>query len=439
MKHVVLFLGLATLLATAAFAGGQQQNTGATAAVKYPPVTILINQSPWLAGFETMAALYSKETGNSVKVEPVPFSAIIPKSMNATSAPQSEYSILTLGEQMYVPFFAGGLVAPLDKIDPGFKLPPQVIQYNYVDRWNAAQQTSDKQGKLYGVPINGNIQILFYRKDLFAAHHLTPPKTWAEVAADAKILSNPPKMYGYVMRDSISEDWMFQAFLYGYGGSVAHRDPATGKWTVDFDTPAARTALQKYLYFLKTFSPPNWRSLSQAELISLMATGHAAMIPTTVAAQSVLNDPKQSLEVGKIGATVIPGETAQTRSPISGMWLQSIPNNLPMTQKKAALAFLAWAITKKAQLAYVKAGSIPVRQDVYTELAQSNNPDYFWAKAMAESTAFIHPIMVRSTAAATVIEIMDRTLGETIAGQLTADQALSQMETESQAALNSAK
>ncbi|HUZ18085.1 MAG TPA: extracellular solute-binding protein, partial [Spirochaetia bacterium] len=232
MKKAILLLFFGAVVVALSFAIGQAESSASSASKTLPEVTVLINQSPWLAGFQAIAALYTKETGNSVKVEPVPFAAIIPKSMNATSASDSEYDILTLGEQMYVPFFAGGLVTPLNKIDPNFKLDPQVIEYNYVDRWDTTTNTSDKNGELYGVPINGNLQVLFYRTDLFAAKNLEPPKTWAEVEADAKILSNPPNVYGYVDRSSESQDWVFQAFLYGYGGSVAHRDASTGKWVV---------------------------------------------------------------------------------------------------------------------------------------------------------------------------------------------------------------
>src|SRR4051795_7559782 len=45
-------------------------------------------------------------------------------------------------------------------------------------------QSVDYKGKVYGIPLNTNAQLLWYRKDLVPK----PPKTWDEMIADAKKL-----------------------------------------------------------------------------------------------------------------------------------------------------------------------------------------------------------------------------------------------------------
>jgi multiple sugar transport system substrate-binding protein len=45
--------------------------------------------------------------------------------------------------------------------------------------------TATWKGKIYGAPDNSNTQLLWYRKDLVP----NPPKTWAEMLADAKKLA----------------------------------------------------------------------------------------------------------------------------------------------------------------------------------------------------------------------------------------------------------
>ena len=39
------------------------------------------------------------------------------------------------------------------------------------------------QGKQYALPVDPNVQILVYRKDLFAQKNLKPPATWDELLA----------------------------------------------------------------------------------------------------------------------------------------------------------------------------------------------------------------------------------------------------------------
>ncbi|MCC7452165.1 MAG: extracellular solute-binding protein, partial [Anaerolineae bacterium] len=92
------------------------------------PITILINDSPWFAGFEAIVKMYQQETGNKVNLSVLPFAGMLDKSRNAVQGKQSEFDILNLNEQWYMPFYANGWVAPIKKIDPDFKLDPEVIE-----------------------------------------------------------------------------------------------------------------------------------------------------------------------------------------------------------------------------------------------------------------------------------------------------------------------
>jgi multiple sugar transport system substrate-binding protein len=107
---------------------------------------------------------------------------------------------------------------------------------------------------------------------------------------------------------------------------------------------------------------------------------------------------------------------------MSGIWVMGIPHNLPMERKKAALAFLDWALTKDAQMAYAKAGAIPVRQDVYDELA--NDPKLgWWMQAMAKSTPYIKA-QPRLKETPQIVEVIDRRTSEAIIDQLSPEDAL---------------
>ena len=155
------------------------------------PITILINESPWFAGFEALVNKYMEDTGNEVVLNVTPFNGMLEKSRNAVQAEQSEFDILNLNEQWYVQFYEGGLVTPIKEIDPDFELDPNVIEYDYATRWDPEIGYSGPNGEIYGLPINGNIQLFFYRTDLFEEAGLEPPETWAEVEAAAQGVQRP--------------------------------------------------------------------------------------------------------------------------------------------------------------------------------------------------------------------------------------------------------
>jgi len=49
-----------------------------------------------------------------------------------------------------------------------------------------------------------------YRKDLFEAHGLNPPNSYANIEAALEKLHNPPSMYGFVAPNKIDEAFMSQ-------------------------------------------------------------------------------------------------------------------------------------------------------------------------------------------------------------------------------------
>lgn len=423
-RCVFLFIVLMFLLGgTSVFAGGQGEKSTGTQATQVPPINILINSSPWLDSFKALVADYEKETGNKVNLDITPFPGMLQKSRNAVTAQTSEFDLINLNEEWYLQFYKGGLVTPLKQIDPNFKLDPQIIEYDYADRWDPKAQGSTKNGEIYGLPINGNIQILYYRKDLFEQKGLKPPTTFDELLADAKMFADPPKMYGFVTRTADDPIFNLLAFIHGYGGDIVSYNSQSGKWSVDIDKKPALDALDFWLNMAWNYDPQNYTEIDQASMISLMASGKAAMVIIVDAAAPNFDNPKVSSVIGKVGAVVTPGLSADLRSPTSGIWIMGIPHNLPMDHKKAALDFLSWAMTKKAETQYADAGGIVVREDVYKEMAQ--NSKFWWAQAVANSTPYIKPFP-RVTSSGEIHTMLNDLLKQVVAKQMAPETAFKQ-------------
>jgi len=54
------------------------------------------------------------------------------------------------------------------------------------DVWPGMIQESKVHGKLWSWPFNESVWVMFYDKQMAASLHLSPPKTWSELLADAK-------------------------------------------------------------------------------------------------------------------------------------------------------------------------------------------------------------------------------------------------------------
>ncbi len=404
---------------------------------KVDPINILINDSPWFPGFEKLVKLYEQKTGNTVKLAVTPFAGMLEKTRNSVTAPESEFDIVNLNEAWYATFYAGKFMAPIQSIEPEFKLDPNIIEYIYSTRWNHDKKYSTADGVLYGLPINGNIQLLYYRKDLFDNAGLKPPTTWAEVEAAAKKFHNPPNMYGFALRGqkagwAAGFDWF--SFLRSYGGDWVAKPGED--WTVTINNPAGKNAMKQCLDMLKAYAPPNIADIGQAEMIQLMASGKLAQGIMVVANFPSMDNVEKSTVVNKVEVTVTPKAEGGKPGPTSGIWVMGIPNNMPDKRKKAALTFLKWALTKEAQIEYTKFGAVPVRQDVFaSDLA--NEPAYRWMKAMAASTPFIAE-NVRIPEGTQITDVIELRFNQAVAGQLKSDEAVDTMAKEIYAILQKA-
>jgi multiple sugar transport system substrate-binding protein len=181
-------------------------------------------------------------------------------------------------------------------------------------------------------------------------------------------------------------------------------------------------ALNTWLKLGREYGPANYADNGQAEMIALMASDRVAQMVLVGAAAPDFDNPEKSIVLGNVGAAPVPGATLGSNATMSGIWVMGIPHNLPEERKQAALAFLNWAMSKEAQLFYAQSGAIPVRQDVYEEMANDPNVGW-WMKAMADSTPFIHA-QPRIAETPQIIEVLNRRLSQALISEITPEQAL---------------
>src|SRR5262249_25158496 len=134
------------------------------------------------------------------------------------------------------------------------------------------------EGKLGGVPWYNNGPGLYYRKDLFAAKGLKPPKTYDELLNVAKTLQTPD-IAGFAMQLPQSEggiiSWM--EYLWGYGGGLGD-DKLNG---VGVQGTAGGEGMEKNLDFVykdRILPETALQFKLGADVMNLFRGGKAAMI-----------------------------------------------------------------------------------------------------------------------------------------------------------------
>lgn len=403
---------------------------GATAltAQTHEPINVVINQSPWLAGFAAIADLYEDETGNEVTLDVSPYAGSLEKQRNAVRSEESEYDLLIVNGIFYPEMYHGGFLETLTNINPDFALHPSVYEYGGTPWFNSETKAIGKDGgDLLTVPVNPNITLLFYRADLYEENGWSAPKTFEELAANAKSLHNPDDMYGIGQRAgraTVSITWDFFPYIQGFGGSY-FRNSDAGDYFVTINSEEGRKALQTYVDLANEVGPENSANLTQGDLIQLLVTGKLAHTVLPAAAWAQMDDPNKSAVVGKVGYATLPSSEGFPSTPALGHWLGGIPKNISDEQKQAALAFLDWFQQPETQTKYAELGGAPVSAAAY-ESDFAEKPENRYMLAMREASPLAKG-MWTIPEGAELAAVMELGLNGAVAGETSVVDALNSM------------
>jgi sorbitol/mannitol transport system substrate-binding protein len=256
--------------------------------------------------------------------------------------------------------------------------------YDIEDVFKSLRDGLSYDGKLVALPFYGESSFLMYRKDLFEQKGLKMPDqpTYDDIAKFAAALNDKDHgFYGLALRGQP-----------GWGENMATVDTMANsfgatwfdmQWHPTLDTPAWKNALSTYVDLVKKYGPPGVTANGFNENLTLFSSGKAAMWIDATVAGGILENPKNSQVVGKVGYA--PAPIAVT--PNGSHWLWSWAFAVPSKAKNAegAKKFAAWATSKEyIQLVANDLGwaSVPpgTRKSTY------ENPEYQKRAPFAEAT-----------------------------------------------------
>jgi len=243
---------------------------------------------------------------------------------------------------------AAGWLEPLDKYlnDPALTSP----EYDFKDYF--ARTVPRIKGRIIGIAGSCNPQLLMYRKDLFEKYNIKVPTNWQELEAAAKILKEnlPPGEFAWVARMDEENTAPFAPFLYSNGASWLDENMKPV-----FNSKAAVEAMKFYGKMAREYGPPGGATIGWKEVIGALAQGKAAMTSEiSIFANLILENPKQSKVVGKMGYALVPPG-------IPGNYVNVLPLNIShisslSEKKEAAWLFVQYGSMKAQSLDFKLAG-----------------------------------------------------------------------------------
>jgi ABC-type glycerol-3-phosphate transport system substrate-binding protein len=354
---------------------------------------------------------FEKKTGIKVVVDAAPFGDLYKKQLLSLST-GGRYDVLFMDEPWVPPL--SEFLLPLDERMRGLDM------QDYVPTTVASGAF---QGKQYALPVDPNVQLLVYRKDLFEQKGLKPPATWDELLAAARTFHDPAKQqYGIAVTAS-SDVQTALYLLVSMWSQGAELVDSRGRGGVD--TPAGKKGGEVFLELLK-YTPPNVRSYNFADVNKAIQLGQAAMAIQWASGAKPMEDKTRSSVAGKLGYTLVPKAVRQT--PMRGVWTIAIAKN---TQNQdAAWEFAKWLSSREFGMAAVR---YPAATSAIHSPRISVLQDEGTKQALPYADALLASLRVtkerpRLREYADIQEHLRITAGKLTAGELSLDAALKEID-----------
>jgi multiple sugar transport system substrate-binding protein len=317
-------------------------------------ISLVTANHPWADAIKPLLPEFEKATGMKVNVE-----SFFEDQLTQKLTVQFTSGSATPDVFMYRPlqegklFFKNGWVEPLNDYSQ------KDATYDFNDFSKSAIGSTTVDGKLAGIPIITEQEILYYRKDLLQKAGIAVPKTLDELVAAVKKLHDPKnEIYGFVARGQRSPlVTQVSSFLYSEGADFTKGDKAS------INTPEAVKAFTTYGTLLKDYGPPGVLNMSWPQAIGIFAQGKVAFYTDADSIYNNATDPAKSKIADQVGFAVFPGGQAGSKPYNITSW--ALAMNSKSGNKDAAWEFIKWATSKDIVLKTQQKGNPGARTSVW--------------------------------------------------------------------------
>jgi multiple sugar transport system substrate-binding protein len=201
------------------------------------------------------------------------------------------------------------------------------------------------RGQVYGSPLFEDQGFLYYRKDLLAKEHMPVPKTWQQLASDARKLQKAGLVkYGFVWEGASYEGLTsdFMEYLTDAGGTAVN----SAYTRATLDSPQAIKAVRFMRSLVTTgVTPAAITTFREQQAVNVFAAGQSAFLRNWSYAYSVATTPAIStLTRHQVGVAPLPtfaGQPYPGYSSIDGWNMYINPHSKNIAADLKFIEFLA--------------------------------------------------------------------------------------------------
>jgi multiple sugar transport system substrate-binding protein len=376
----VAAIAAAALIATGALtscAAGSGSSAAATADTGSKTIRVTLANHVWTDTIKSKLPEFEKETGLKVELSQYGEDQLSAQYNVKLNAGTNEIDVM-----MYRPlqegkqFAKNGYLADLSSDVTSDK------SWDWTDFQSGPVGSTTYNGKVVGVPIITEQEVLYYRKDLLAKAGLQVPKTMDELEAAAKAIKEQnPGVAGFVARTAKSAAvTQFSSFLYSFGGDFITQDGQAG-----VSSAAAKKAYAFYGGLIHNYGPANVSTdMSWPEAMAIFTQGNAGLYTEADSLYKNATDPAKSKVSDTVGFASMPTGPGGSKAYNVPSWALGI--NGASNNQANAWKFVQWATGKDITLAVQEAGVPSARTSVWENPAGIAKYPADLAAAIAVST-----------------------------------------------------
>jgi len=327
--------------------------------------------------------------------------------------------------------FDADVIWPAEFAQAGYALElDRFIEADDIDMDAYFQGTVDAgnfKGKQWAMPKFTDAGVLFYRTDIVD----DPPETWDALIEQAgELQGEEDTEFGYLMQASQYEGLVTNAIEYigAYGGAVLDENE-----NVVVDSPETVKAIEKMQEIVDSdFVPSNILNFTEIETESAFIEGNAVFARNWPYLQASSNDEEKSKVAGNVDFTTIPAGDDGSASALGG-WMSMI--NRYTEHPEEAWEFVKFMTGPEGQrITAIDGGSAPTLSELYDEQEVQDAGVLFGEPDFVEvlENAIPRPV---SPIYPEISDIMQIELSKALTGDITAEEAASNMQTKMEEAM----
>lgn len=322
---------------------------------------ILVHGDPTFMVMDNLKRQFEQIIGTKINQRAFSIDRLHEEALRNAKRTHSRYDLIAVDLPWVGEFVKNGVVRPLSDVMDVARLDPGDF---HTAGWRAAHWN----GVPYGVPSQTTPELLFYRRDWFAAAGLEPPATTDAVLKAAAELHDPRAGRFGVAWNAARGTALGHTFMMtcaDFGQPIIDIPEIAGGFDADhldrplrptIDTPRALEAAE-YLMALLEYSPPDILSMSWYERVRPYAAGKIAMAYGYTLLAPYFELDSSAPAYGNTGYVPHPaGPSGVPIAPVGG-YAFCVPANLAEERIADAVEALIVFTSPEAQKLYVQNGS----------------------------------------------------------------------------------